>query len=150
METCSCSTLQKPLQLLADAPREIRQLAVIVFLVALHSVVLGSFIYFFTGTFYRIIFHGQVEDFFFVRQSGLFLFCLGLFYFAPLTDLQRKYRLVSIIITTKVLAVIFLVTNAQVARSPANIFLAAFLDGLMAVLLIVFYRRAVISLRENQ
>jgi hypothetical protein len=125
-----------------------RQLAVVVLLVALHSVVLGSFIYLFTESFYRIIFHAQVENLFFVRQSGLFLFCLGLFYLAPLTDLQKKYRLVPIVIVTKVLAVLFLVTNAHITRNPANIFLAAFLDGLMALILIVLYRRATFSLRD--
>ena len=106
-----------------------------VLFVAAHSVLLGIFVFLFTDTFYHFFFGAKVENFFFVRQSGLFLLCLGLFYSLPLLDLQRYYQLVIVIIITKVFAVVFLGLHAQHAPRSWVIILAAFIDGSMAACL---------------
>ena len=136
------SPLAKKLENLRTSPRSVRMLALLVMLVALHSLLLGIFIYFFTDFFYQLFFHTHVENIFYVRQAGLFLFCLGLFYVSILSNIKRMYPLVGILISTKFLAVIFLISNACFTSAPTMILLAAAGDGSMAVLLAFFFRTA--------
>lgn len=126
---------------ICSAPRKIQNLSVLVLLIGLHSLLLGIFIFFFTELFYRLFFSANVENFFYVRQAGLFLFCLGLFNLAILKDMKRYYYFVEIIIATKALAFLFLVSHAHLAVRPPIILAAAVGDGLMALVLIFFYRR---------
>jgi hypothetical protein len=125
-----------------SAPRGVRHLAVLVLLTGLHSLFLGIFIFFFTELFYDLFFLAEIDNFFFVRQAGLFLFCLGLFNLAILKDMKRYYYFVKVIIATKALAFFFLISHAHLAAWPPIIFAAAIGDGLMALVLIFFYRRA--------
>jgi hypothetical protein len=111
----------------------------LIFLVGLHSIFLGIFIYFFTDYFYQKFFSTTVENLFFVRQSGAFLFLAGFFYLYPLLDLKNNYHLILLVIFSKVVAVLFLVSNAQFTMSPSMIYLAAFFDGIMAFLLLYTY-----------
>ena len=136
------SFFKNKLEMQLTAPRHVRYLSLLILLVGIHSLSLGIFIYFFTELFYRIFFQAEIENIFFVRQAGLFLFCLGLFYLSLLTDLKRMHRLVIVVISTKVLAVIFLITNAQFTNCPTMILISAAGDGSMALLLTCFYRRA--------
>lgn len=114
---------------------EARRLMLGILLVAIHSVLLGVIIFLFTEPFYKFFFGAKVENFFFVRQSGLFLLCLGLFYVIPLLDLPRYSPLVIVIIITKVFAVVFLGLHAQHVPRPGAIILAALIDGTMAICL---------------
>jgi hypothetical protein len=111
------------------------------FLVGMHSVLLGLIIYFFTDLFYEVFFTASIENFFFVRQSGIFLFLIGIFYLYPLFNLKNLYNLILLVIFSKTVAVIFLISNAGFAASPATIYLAAFFDGLMAIVLATAYYR---------
>ena len=112
----------------------------LVFLVGMHSITLGLVIYFFTDFFYRLFFAAPVENIFFVRQSGVFLFLAGLFYLYPLVDLKKFYNVILLVIVSKLTAVYFLVANAKYTLSPPMIYLAASFDGLMAIGLIISYR----------
>lgn len=113
--------------------------ALILSLVGIHSILLGLSIYFFTEIFYKVFFAAKIENFFFVRQSGIFLFLIGLFYLYPLFNLKNLYSLVLLVIFSKTVAVLFLITNAQLTTAPAMIYLAAFFDGLMGAVLTVVY-----------
>ena len=113
--------------------------AFVLFLVGMHSILLGLIIYFFTNFFYRVFFAASIENIFFVRQSGIFLFLIGLFYLYPLFKLKNLYNLILLVIISKAVAVIFLITNAQLTTAPEMIYLAAFFDGLMGTLLTVVY-----------
>jgi len=113
--------------------------ALILSLVGIHSILLGLSIYFFTEIFYKVFFAAKIENFFFVRQSGIFLFLIGLFYLYPLFNLRNLYSLVLLVIFSKTVAVLFLITNAQLTTAPAMIYLAAFFDGLMGAVLTVVY-----------
>jgi len=73
---------------ISSAPRKVRQLSVLVLLIGLHSLFLGIFIFFFTELFYDLFFSAEIENFFFVRQAGLFLFCLGLFNLAIIVKMK--------------------------------------------------------------
>ncbi|MEJ2477278.1 MAG: hypothetical protein P8Y40_07225 [Desulfobacterales bacterium] len=123
-------------QIFPNAVKKIKYLQRGVLLVGLHSVLLGMFIFFFTERFYMFFFGVMINNPFFVRQAGLFLFCLGLFYLLPIKDLRHRHRVIDIIIVTKFLAVLFLLSHAYWAPRPAAIFLAAVLDAAMAILLI--------------
>lgn len=127
---------------ISSAPRKVQHLSVLVLLIGLHSLFLGIFIFFFTELFYNLFFSAEIENFFYVRQAGLFLFCLGLFNLAILMDMKRYHYFVKVIIATKSLAFLFLVSHAHLAAWPPIIFAAAVGDGLMALVLIFFYRRA--------
>ncbi len=111
----------------------------LIFFVGMHSIFLGIFIYFFTDLFYQGFFAASVENLFFVRQSGVFLFLAGFFYLFPLLNLKVHYNLILVVIFSKAVAVLFLVSNASYTHSPIKIYIAAFFDGLMGVLLIFTY-----------
>lgn len=132
-----------------SAPEAVQLLALGIFLVGMHSLILGAFIYTFTELFYRLFFQAAVENFFFVKQSGLFLFCLSLFYLLSLADLKHSRRLVNFIILTKILAVQFLLLNARIAVRPGILLLAASLDGVMAVVLICLLQKTRSTLRSR-
>ena len=124
--------------------------AFVVFLVGMHSILLGLTIYFFTDFFYRVFFATSVENLFFVRQSGTFLFLAGLFYLYPLINLNNFYSFVLLVIVSKIVAVIFLVSNAAYTAAPLMIYLAAFFDGLMAVVLVwAYFRLKCMGLRKR-
>ena len=89
--------------------------------------------------FYQKFFSASVENIFFVRQSGVFLFLAGLFYLYALIDLKNLYSLVLLVIFSKFTAVYFLIANARYTLSPPMVYLAAFFDGLMGCALIYFY-----------
>lgn len=116
-------------------------LRTVVFLVALHTIILGSVIYFFTDFYYNFFFGTDVENVFFVRLAGIFLVCNGFFYLVPLLSFTRLHTVISAIIITKIIAVVFLLSNARDTLSPSLIYTAAFGDGLMAFVLLFLYSR---------
>ena len=110
-------------------------LRVTLFLVGLHSVILGGTVYFFTVPFHQFFFSVDPNNFFFIKQSGVFLFLAGLFYLIPVKDLKRYKLLIALVVFSKVTAVAFLLRNAHLTLSPPMIYLAALGDGLMATAL---------------
>ena len=149
MKSRQSSAQMRGLQDMRSAPRSLQRLSLCVFLVGLHSLALGSFIFFFTEFFYDLFFGVRIENFFFVKQSGLFLFCIGLFYFAPLEDLKKSRNHVIAMIATKIMAVLFLVSNSWLVARPEMTLLAAGVDGIMAILLIFFSRAAGLFLPKS-
>ena len=108
-------------------------------LIGIHSLLLGIFIFFKTGLFYRIFFNAEISNLFFVKQSGLFLFLSGLFYLFPLINSKKMCDISVLIILSKTLAVVFLISYAGLAPGSKMIYWAAILDGLMAALLTITY-----------
>ena len=126
--------------IIVSGPRTLAYLFLTVLFVAAHSFFLGAFIYFFTEVFYSVFFAPELENIFFVRQSGLFLMLSALFYLYPLIDFSNNRGIVPLIIVSKCAAVIFLLTNARSTSAPTMLFLAALGDGTMALLLAFYYR----------
>ena len=115
-------------------------LYVCILLVGLHSIFLGLFIYLFTDIFYELFFSVKPGNVFYVKQSGVFLFCLGVYYLLPLIDFKQLFNMVQFTVFTKIVAVLFLITNAKLSLSSNAIYMAAFVDGIMAtVLVFAFY-----------
>lgn len=110
-------------------------LRITLFLIGLHSVILGGVIYFFTISFYQLFFSSAPDNLFFIKQSGVFLFLAGVFYLVPVMDIKRYQLVIFFVVFSKVTAVIFLLKNAQLSLSPLMIYLAAIGDGSMAIVL---------------
>ena len=106
-------------------------------LVGLHSVLLGLFIIFFSGSFSELFIQTKEEYFFFIRQSGIFIVLLGLFYLFPLINLKKYYPVVFLTIFNKVVAVLFLIGSVSYFEDWRNIVWAAGFDGSMALVLSV-------------
>ncbi len=105
------------------------------FLVGLHSIILGGTIYFFTTPFYQFFFSVDPDNVFFVKQSGVFLFLAGFFYLIPAINTNHYKLVIAIVIFSKVTAVAFLLENAHLTLSPRMIYLAAIGDGSMVIVL---------------
>lgn len=112
-------------------------LRVTLLLVGVHSVILGSTIYFFTVPFYQFFFSVNPDNFFFIKQAGIFLFLMGFFYLLPVLDMNRFRAAIILVVFSKVIAVTFLLVNANLTPSPFMIYLAALGDALMATTIIV-------------
>ena len=104
-----------------------------------HSLFLGGLIFFMTESFYEFFFSSEVVNPFFVKQAGLFLMLMGLFYLIPLTQIEKLSRVAIVTIITKICAVIFLFTNASYTPSPFMMYLAGCGDGVMAIALSITY-----------
>ena len=112
---------------------------ILLLLIGLHSTILGVFIYFFTDIFYQIFFDTAITNIFYVKQSGLFLFLIGLFYLTPLYEINKKSYSTLLIIFSKICAVLFLFINANSTPSPSIINLVALGDLSMAIVLSISY-----------
>lgn len=112
-------------------------LRITLLLVGIHSIVLGGTIYFFTTPFYQFFFSIDPDNVFFVKQSGLFLFLLGLLYLVPSVNPSRYSLVIFLVIFSKIIAVTFLLINAHLTPSAMMIYLAALGDGIMAAILTI-------------
>ncbi len=113
-------------------------LRVTLLLVGVHSVMFGVTIYFFTVPFQQFFFSVDPDNSFFVKQSGVFLFLMGLFYLIPVKNMKHYKLLIALVVFSKVTAVTFLLKNAHLTPSPLMVYLAAFGDGLMATAISTF------------
>jgi hypothetical protein len=134
----------------SDKNTKSRWPAIVVFLVGMHSILLGLTIYFFTDFFYKFFFAASLENPFFVRQSGTFLFLAGLFYLYPLLNLKSYHNLILLVIFSKIVAVYFLIANAAYTTAQVMIYLAAFFDGLMAIVLVGVYFRIKMNISRSK
>ncbi len=105
------------------------------FLVGIHSVLLGGVIFFFTAPFYQFFFSVNPDNIFFIKQAGIFLYLAGLFYLVPVINMERYKLIIGLVVFSKLTAVTFLLFNAQLTPSPPMIYLAALGDGSMAVVI---------------
>ena len=118
------------------SPNNALILRVTLFLVGVHSVLLGSTIYLFTVPFYQFFFSVDPDNFFFIKQAGIFLFLMGFFYLLPVLDMNRFRPVIFLVVFSKVIAVTFLLVHANLTPSPFMIYLAALGDALMATAII--------------
>ncbi len=94
--------------------------------------------------FHQFFFSVDPDNSFFVKQSGVFLFLMGLFYLIPVKNMKHYKLLIALVVFSKVTAVAFLLKNAHLTPSPPVIYLAALGDGLMAtaisILALLWYK----------
>jgi hypothetical protein len=101
----------------------------LVFLIALHSLIVGAM--FILAPQWTMRFAGWqgIEPVFFAYQAGIFHVVLATAYLLE----YRLYRGVSVLITAKIIAFVFLITATIIDPIPWAVWTSGILDGLMAV-----------------
>ena len=111
----------------------------LIVLIAIHSFVVALFLMFATRWGAAFGGWGEVSPLFFARQAGVFHVVVGVGYLHE----YFRYRGVTFLLVTKVLAVLFLVSMMVVAEpAPWAVPLSAVADGLMAIVVYWVHRRA--------
>lgn len=110
----------------------------LVVLIALHSVGVGTILVFFPGFAGRLAGWGEVRPDFFVRQGGAFHFAVAFGYLYE----QFRYRGVALLLFTKALATVFLLSMSAFAEVPWAIPFSGVTDGLMGAAAYLTHRRA--------
>ncbi|MEJ2085181.1 MAG: hypothetical protein P8Y44_05805 [Acidobacteriota bacterium] len=110
----------------------------LIVMIAVHSFTVGVFLLFFTR--WGVAFGGwqDLHLTFFARQVGAFHFVVAIGYLLE----YFRYREVTFLLLTKIIAVLFLVSMMMVEPVPWALSLSALGDGLMALLVIFVHRRA--------
>ncbi len=111
----------------------------LVFLIALHSTILGVGMLFQPARTLQLFGWNYQGPMFFPSQAGIFLLLFAGIYFAAIY--HRKLTI--IIIASKTAAVFFLLTQYAIlgANAPSTILAAALLDGLMGAATATFFFR---------
>jgi hypothetical protein len=109
----------------------------LVILIALHSIGVGLFLVLAPEWGARMGGFGAVEPLFFPRQAGVFHFVAATAYLLE----YFRYRGVLVLVVTKCVAVIFLLTTSAVDSVPWVVPLSGVADGLMG-LAVALVRRA--------
>jgi len=109
----------------------------LVLLIALHTFAIGLGLFLVPA--WALEFGGwkALPPLFFPRQAGIFHFVLGIGYLVE----YSRYRGVTLLITAKTFAVVFLVGAALVADVPWFVPFAGAADGLMALVVWVVRKR---------
>ncbi|MBI3091525.1 MAG: hypothetical protein HYY96_12740 [Candidatus Tectomicrobia bacterium] len=106
-------------------------------LVSLHSLVLGLLLYFFTAPVLQAFGFQQGPSLFYPRQSGVFLFILGIAYLLPAVDLRRFRAFAWFTVVSKLCAVLFLYGEVLVFRASRIVLLAGIGDTLMGLVILL-------------
>jgi hypothetical protein len=110
----------------------------LVVVIALHSAGVGTILVFFPGFASRLAGWGEITPDFFLRQGGAFHFAVAFGYLYE----QFRYRGVALLLFTKALATLFLLTMSVFAEVPWAIPFSGVTDGLMGVAVVLAHRRA--------
>lgn len=111
----------------------------LIVLISLHSFAVGFFLLFFTRWGADFGGWGAVTPLFFARQAGVFHFVVATGYLNE----YFRYRGIVLLLTTKIMAVLFLVSMMMVAEpAPWTIPLSAVGDGAMALVAYLVHRKA--------
>jgi hypothetical protein len=110
----------------------------LVVLVALHSLAVAGFLLFATEWGVRFGGWGSASPLFFPRQAGIFHVVAALGYLIE----YFRYRGVTFLVTTKAIAVVFLLTMTVIDGGPWTVPLSALADGLMGLAILVVHRKA--------
>ncbi|TFG38040.1 MAG: hypothetical protein E4H44_04445 [Candidatus Aminicenantes bacterium] len=115
----------------------------LVFLIALHSVSVGVMFLLLPQWTLRFAGWPGIEPVFFAYQAGIFHVVLAVAYLME----YARYRGVSILITAKIIAFVFLITATIIDPIPWAVWTSGILDGLMA-LAVWWVHRNVAKLRS--
>ena len=115
----------------------------LVFLIALHSIIVGTM--FLAAPQWTMRFAGwhAIDPPFFAYQAGIFHFVLATAYLLE----YIRYRGVSILITAKVIAFVFLITATIIDPIPWAVWTSGILDGIMA--LVVWWVHRTVGSQES-
>ena len=109
----------------------------LVSLIALHSIMVGAM--FLLAPAWTMKFAGwqSISPVFFAYQAGIFHVVLAVAYLL----VYQRYRGVSILVTAKVIAFVFLITATIIDPIPWAVWTSGIIDGLMALVVWWVHRR---------
>lgn len=111
----------------------------LIVLIAIHSYAVGFFLLFLTRWGADFGGWGEVSPLFFARQAGIFHVVVATGYLNE----YFRYGGISLLLTAKIMAVLFLVSTMMVAEpAPWTIPLSAIGDGAMALVAYLVHRKA--------
>ena len=111
----------------------------LIVLIAIHSYAVGFFLLFLTRWGADFGGWGEVSPLFFARQAGIFHLVVATGYLNE----YFRYGGISLLLTAKIMAVLFLVSMMMVAEpAPWTIPLSAVGDGLMGLVAYLVHRKA--------
>ena len=111
----------------------------LIVLIAIHSYAVGFFLLFLTRWGADFGGWGEVSPLFFARQAGIFHLVVATGYLNE----YFRYGGISLLLTAKIMAVLFLVSMMMVAEpAPWTIPLSAIGDGLMGLVAYLVHRKA--------
>jgi hypothetical protein len=110
----------------------------LVVLIAIHSYVVGFFLIFLTRWGVEFGGWGEASPLFFVRQAGIFHVVVATGYLLE----YIRYRGVTLVLTAKTTAVVFLTAMMWVEEAPWAVPLSAVGDGLMGLVVWIVHRKA--------
>jgi hypothetical protein len=102
---------------------------------SLHSVGLGFLVYGVTRRFLKAAGFDPREELFYPRQSGAFLVALGLGYGGGALNPDRHAGLVALTITSKAIAVVFLLREARRRGGPLSVLAAGIADAILGLVI---------------
>ena len=109
---------------------------ILIFLISLHSIVVGVMLMFFAEWAVRLAGWADADPIFFIRQAGAFHFVLAAGYLVE----YSRHRSISLLLIAKTIAFVFLIGSALLAGSTWSVWFSGFADGAMALTAYLVHR----------
>lgn len=114
-------------------------LRLLVYLIALHSIIVGAMFLFVPQWTMRFAGWSSIDPVFFAYQAGIFHVVLAAAYLLE----YSRYRGVTILVTAKIIAFVFLVTATVIDPIPWAVWTSGILDGAMAAVVLWTQRQVI-------
>ena len=108
----------------------------VVTLIALHSIVVGVMLMFFTEWAVEFAGWSDADPIFFIWQAGAFHFVLATGYLVE----YFRWRSISLLLIAKTTAFVFLIGGSMLADTPWSVWFSGLADGAMALVAYLVHR----------
>ena len=108
----------------------------LIFLIALHSIIVGVMLIFFSEWAVEFAGWSGADPIFFIRQAGAFHFVLVAGY---LVEYSRT-RTITLILIAKTTAFVFLIGGSVLIQTPWSVWFSGLADGAMALVAFLVHR----------
>ena len=109
---------------------------ILVFLISLHSIIVGIMLLFFGEWAVRFAGWAGADTIFFIWQAGVFHFVLVAGYVVE----YSRHRSISLLVIAKTTAFVFLVGGSLLADTPWSVWFSGIFDGAMALTAFLVHR----------
>jgi len=109
---------------------------ILVFLISLHSIIVGIMLLFFGEWAVRFAGWAGADPIFFIWQAGVFHFVLVAGYVVE----YSRHRSISLLVIAKTTAFVFLVGGSLLADTPWSVWFSGIFDGAMALTAFLVHR----------
>ncbi|MFH1195815.1 MAG: hypothetical protein V1720_08870 [bacterium] len=117
-----------------------KYLSIFLWLVALHSFLVGAGLIIMPGSFMEYLGYGRCPELFFRAQGGVFHIAMSVGYAMAAFNSKRFECLVVFSIVVKFLATVFLFSYSIISNSLPVIVLSGISDFIMGIVILILYR----------